>query len=100
MREVGTSVFAAATIVCSDDPPGALREAGDLMDAVAAGVLSPDSVTELGALPGLEAEPPASRRGVTVFKSVGSAAADLAVLDLLLHRARAEPGIHGFDFAE
>jgi len=99
MREVGTSVFAAATLVCSDDAAGALREAGDLMDAVAAGVLPPASVTELGALPGLGAGPPAGRRGVTVFKSVGSAAADLAVLDLLFRRATAEPDIPGFDFA-
>ena len=39
MRELGVSVLAAATLVCSDDPHGALREAGDLMDAAASGAL-------------------------------------------------------------
>jgi len=99
MREVGKSVFAAASLVCSDDPQGALHEAGDLMDAVTAGLLDPASIIELGALLGSDAGRRAGAGGITVFKSVGSAAADLALLDLLLRRAAAEPGLRSFDFA-
>src|SRR6202012_5458107 len=52
MRELGVSVLAAADLVSSDDPHGALGEAGDLMEAVARGALDPDSIIDLGALDG------------------------------------------------
>lgn len=97
MREVGVTVFGAASVVCADDPDGALREAGDLIDAVAAGQLVPDAVIGLGSVvrDGAAAQP---GRGATVFKSVGSAAADLALLDLLRQRAGDHPELHRFDF--
>ncbi len=99
MKEIGVSVFAAACLVCADDPQGATHEAGDLMAAIAAGALDPASVVDLGALVGPGQVRPARSGGITVFKSVGSAAADLALLDLLLARAIAAPGIRRFDFA-
>lgn len=97
MRELGASVFAAATLVCSDDPAGAAREAGDLIDAISCGALDPDSIVELGAL-----DERASRGqcgGITVFKSVGTAAADLALLGLLQERAAADAAVPGFEFS-
>jgi len=97
MREVGSSVLAAAELVSSDDPHGALGEAGDLMDAVAGGALRADSIIELGALDGHFDR--ARRRGITVFKSVGTASADLALLDLLWQRAEADGAIPSFDFS-
>jgi ornithine cyclodeaminase len=97
MREVGSSVLAAAGLVSSDDPHGALGEAGDLMDAVAGGALRADSIIELGALDGHFDR--ARRRGITVFKSVGTASADLALLDLLWQRAEADGAIPSFDFS-
>ena len=99
MREVGVSVFGAASAVCADDREGALREAGDLMDAVALGVLDPATLLELGMVMDRADDRPARGDAPTVFKSVGSAAADLALLDLLLQRARAEPGLPTIDFA-
>ncbi len=103
MREVGISVFGAASVVCADDREGALREAGDLMDAVALGALDPASLLELGAIMDRTGDAPARGDGPgdapTVFKSVGSSAADLALLGLLLQRARAEPGLPAIDFA-
>jgi ornithine cyclodeaminase len=97
MRELGVSVLEAATLVCSDDPPGALREAGDLMEAVACGAVDPASLIELGALNGHYDL--GKRRGLTVFKSVGTALADLALLDLLWQRAEIDGTIPRFQFS-
>jgi ornithine cyclodeaminase len=97
MRELGVSVLAAATLVCSDDPHGALREAGDLMEAADRGALSAGSIINLGALDGRH--DPDQRSGITVFKSVGTATADLALLDLLWQRARADGTIPSFEFS-
>lgn len=97
MRELGVSALAAATLVCSDDPEGALHEAGDLMEAVARGALSAESVLELGALEGREDRD--QRGGITIFKSVGTAAADFALLDLLRQRAAADATVPSFEFS-
>jgi ornithine cyclodeaminase/alanine dehydrogenase-like protein (mu-crystallin family) len=99
MREIGSSVFAAARVVCSDNPAGALHEAGDLIDAVSSGALDPATVLELGTVSASAAAGQVGGDEVTVFKSVGSAAADLALLGLLMERAAGEPGIRTFDFA-
>jgi ornithine cyclodeaminase len=97
MRELGLSVLAAADLVCSDDAHGALREAGDLMDAVAIGAPKAEDIVDLGALDGQHDR--ARRRGITIFKSVGTASADLALLDLLWQRAEADGAMHRFDFS-
>ena len=97
MRELGVSVLAAAELVSSDDPHGALGEAGDLMEAVARGALEPDSIIDLGALDGRPDW--TQRRGITIFKSVGTASADLALLDLLHQRAVADGTVPSFDFS-
>lgn len=96
MRELGVSALRAATLVCSDDPHGALREAGDLMDAVASGAPSSESIIDLGALDGYDLT---RRTGMTVFKSVGTAMADLALLELLWQRATADATIPSFEFS-
>jgi ornithine cyclodeaminase len=97
MRELGISVLAAARQVSSDDPHGALREAGDLMDAVACGALAAESIIDLGALNGQYNSD--HRSGITIFKSVGTATADLALLDLLWQRAEADGTIPRFEFS-
>jgi ornithine cyclodeaminase len=98
MHELGLSVLAAATLVCSDDPHGALREAGDLMAAVASGTPQAESVIDLGTLDGHYDL--AQRSGITIFKSVGTAMADLALLNLLWQRAQADGAIPCFDFTD
>jgi ornithine cyclodeaminase/alanine dehydrogenase-like protein (mu-crystallin family) len=97
MRELGASVLGAAELVCSDDPAGALREAGDLMEAVACGALRAESIIDLGELDARFDR--AQRRGITIFKSVGTASADLALLDLLWQRAEADGSIPRFEFS-
>ena len=97
MQELGVSVLAAADLVSSDDPHGALIEAGDLMAAVTGGALDPDSIVDLGDLDGRYDR--ARQRGITVFKSVGTASADLALLDLLRQRAAADGSVPSFEFS-
>ena len=73
-RELDDTVFSRAARVVVEERGTALREAGDVLQAIAAGVLDPDDLIDLGALSG-SAEP----SGIGVFKSVGMGWQDLAV---------------------
>jgi ornithine cyclodeaminase len=85
MREVPVEVFRRASIVVVDQVEAALAEAGDLLAAVAEGALSRDQLVELGMITAREAT---CREGVTVFKSVGIAAQDWSITELVVKRAR------------
>lgn len=80
--ELAPDLIAAAQILAVDAKESARAEAGDLIRAEAAGLFTWSSARELGAL---ILDPPA-RSGVTIFKSVGIAAQDLAVGRLALQR--------------
>ena len=67
------------------------------MEAVARGALNAESIVDLGGLDGRYDL--AQRRGITIFKSVGTAIADLALLDLLWQRAEADGTIPSFEFS-
>lgn len=89
MREVpGATVARARVFVDSRSAAGA--EAGDLLLARAEGLIGPDHVAAelgevvLGRVPGRT-----ERDQITLFKSVGSAAQDVAVAHLTYERARA-----------
>ena len=71
------------------DTRGALEEAGDLRAALQRGWQPEALAGDLFDLLGADAKPP-QRTGRTVFKSVGHAAQDLAVLIHLWERMRAE----------
>lgn len=79
LHELSTEVIAAATVVAVDDAGACCVESGEIVDAIAAGELDPARLLEL---PDLLASP-VKRDGLTVFKSVGMAVADLAVTRLL-----------------
>lgn len=78
MRELPDELFAAATVVV-DDRASVLAEAGEIIDAVAAGAVAAEDLTPLG----LALQQPPSRSSWTVFKSVGIAAQDWAIANLL-----------------
>lgn len=88
MREADDALMSSATLFV-DTTEGALAEAGDLLQPIAAGLMGPDSVRAelpallLGAHPGR-----CNAEEVTLFKSVGSALADLGAARLAWHRAR------------
>jgi ornithine cyclodeaminase len=83
MREVDDAAVAAARVVV--DTPVAVTESGDLAQPLARGAIAPVHV--LGDLAALLRGEIAGRRGageVTLFKSVGSALADLAAVRCVL----------------
>jgi ornithine cyclodeaminase len=87
MREADDALIVRATVVA--DTAAALSEAGDLAQPIARGLLSPDRVVLLA---DLLARPRRRREGeVTLFKSVGHAAEDLVVTELLLERLGLAP---------
>ncbi len=79
MRELPGELVARATVIV-DQREAAWAEAGDLVLAVAEGVLEPDErLPELGEVVAGRHPGRTTWEEVTVFKSVGSAAQDLAV---------------------
>ena len=75
-RELDADVFRRAATVVVEDRATALREAGDVIMAMAEGALNEAELTCLGEL----AEPSPSK-GISVFKSVGMAWQDLVVAE-------------------
>jgi ornithine cyclodeaminase len=82
MREADDALIARATIVA--DSHAALREAGDLVQPIASGVIQPDQILMLSNI--LVSQLPARTGDFTLFKSVGHAAEDLVTTELLLER--------------
>jgi ornithine cyclodeaminase len=82
MREGDDALMARARIVA--DTPAALTEAGDLVQPIENGTIQADQVLLLSELlKGTASMPPGD---LTVFKSVGHAAEDLVITELLLER--------------
>lgn len=75
-RELDDAVLARAAFLCTDARAQAQEEAGDLIAAVAGGVLAWDDVHELQDVVAGDTTAP---EGIRVFKSNGLAAWDLAV---------------------
>lgn len=87
-RELDEVVFARAERVVVEDRETALREAGDVIAAIAAGTCSAGALIDLPAA--LELSPSG---GISVFKSVGMAWQDLAVAAVAGDRWRARAGV-------
>ncbi|MEU0477944.1 ornithine cyclodeaminase family protein [Streptosporangium sp. NPDC006013] len=83
MHEIPQEAMAVADLVVADDVAACLVESGEIIDAVVSGAVDASRLRSLGEV---LIDPP-TRRGVTVFKSVGIAAADYAAARLL-HRPR------------
>jgi ornithine cyclodeaminase len=88
MCEVPAAAFGRATMVVIDQLEAALAEAGDVIQAIAAGQLRQDRLVEIGQLLAAPARPPG---GTTIFKSVGIAAQDWALAELVVSRAWPAP---------
>jgi ornithine cyclodeaminase len=84
MCEVPSAAFGRAAVVVIDQLEAVLAEGGDVIQAIAAGQLRQDSLVEISQL--LPA-PPVPPGGTTIFKSVGIAAQDWALAELVVSRA-------------
>ena len=83
MVELPPELLARADVVAVDSREAALEEAGELVAALAAGLLAPDAFVEIGTLDRAWAtgrDPSA----ITVFKSVGLAIQDVAAAELVM----------------
>jgi ornithine cyclodeaminase/alanine dehydrogenase-like protein (mu-crystallin family) len=78
-RELDDTVFRRASLVVVEDRETALREAGDVIQAIAAGALDVHSLIGLRSV----LASPSSTDGISVFKSVGMAWQDLAVAEAI-----------------
>lgn len=82
MREAGDDVIGMSSLFI--DTPDALQEAGELVQAIGRGVISPGSVQgTLAQLCRGEAAGRTTPEAITCFKAVGSGLADLAAAKLL-----------------
>ncbi len=90
-RELDDTVFRRASRVVVEDRETALREAGDVIQAIAAGAIDADSLIGLRSV---LASPPATY-GISVFKSVGMAWQDLAVAEAIWAAASRADGASG-----
>jgi ornithine cyclodeaminase len=83
MVELPPELFARAALVAVDSRAAALAEAGDLVAALEAGLLTEDGFVEIGTVPSDWA---AGRdpEAITVFKSVGLAIQDVAAAELVM----------------
>lgn len=93
MQEIDFATLRRAGRIVVDSIPAAMHEAGDLIQAIDAGVISVDDIRDeigqiaAGSKPGRTAEDE-----ITYFKSVGNAAQDVALADII-HRRAIERGI-------
>jgi ornithine cyclodeaminase len=85
MCEIPAAAFGLATTVVIDQLEAVLVEAGDVIQAIAAGQIRAESLVEIGQLLAVPAEAPG---GMTIFKSVGIAAQDWALAELVVSRAQ------------
>lgn len=89
MREVDVETFMSADLVLADSRRDCMREAGDLMDAIEAG-LNPERIYELGGVLELkEAGMSGTGSGLSIYKSVGMSVMDNAIARVVLTRAEA-----------
>jgi ornithine cyclodeaminase len=87
MRELGSDILGSASLVAVDQREAAEEEAGELIQALQDGTLTPQALVEIGDV--LQRGDPSRRDGITVFKSVGLAAQDWAIARLAVARATA-----------
>jgi ornithine cyclodeaminase len=85
-RELDDATIGSADRVVVESRAAAMREAGDIIQAVRAGVVRADSLVDLAEA--VRLPPPA---GSSVFKSVGMGWEDLVVADLAYRRCTEQP---------
>ena len=86
MREADDEAVRRAQVFV-DTREGAIKEAGDIVEPIAHGILTPDTiVADLLELSRRDDPLPRDAETITFFKSVGSALSDLSAAQLLVER--------------
>ncbi len=89
MVEMPPALFARAAVVAVDARSAALAEAGDVVAAIEAGLLSEVDLVEIGSVERSWADGRAAD-AISVFKSVGLAIQDVAAAELITRRLLAQ----------
>lgn len=93
MQEVDFVTLRRAGRIVVDSIPAVMHEAGDLIQAIDAGIISVDDIRdEIGEIAAGSKPGRTSEDEITYFKSVGNAAQDVALADII-HRRAIELGI-------
>ena len=87
-RELDNAVIERAAFICCDSKEQARLEAADLVEPVEQGVLDWLEVHDLADVVGGELQGRARDEDIVLFKSIGIAAEDVAVAQLVYERAR------------
>lgn len=90
MRELPTDLMSRATAVIVDTFAGVVGRAGEIVASVEEGVLAEEDIRELGDVLAGSTAPSIRTDGVTVFKSCGFAALDVAIGAAVLRCAEAQ----------
>lgn len=91
--EIDAAAVARCARVVVESREQAMHEAGDLIQAVAAGAFSWDKVTELGALGAGRTPGRRSAAEITLFESVGFALEDVAIASIAYAKLQAKGNI-------
>ena len=86
-HEIDTALIARASIVAADHAPACLAEAGEYIKAVKEGVIRPEQVVSIGELIAGQKPRRTDDGQITLFKSVGISAQDVAVAKFVHDRA-------------
>ena len=89
MVEMPPALFTRAAVVAVDARSAALAEAGDVVAAIEAGLLSEADLVEIGSVERSWADGRAAD-AISVFKSVGLAIQDVAAAELITRRLLAQ----------
>lgn len=96
MREADDDVIKLVSSVFVDTREGAFKEAGDIMQPIAAGILTEESVaSDLAGLCRGEHPGRIHTAEITLFKSVGTAVEDLAAAVAVFQQFLSEPSTNG-----
>ena len=93
MREADDRCFGRGSVHV--DPLEALSESGDLVGPLASGIIERSEIETLGNLCSGHSRGRQSGGEITIFKSVGTALADLAAASLAFMQIRDGQGGHG-----
>lgn len=84
MHEISSDVLGQSVVIV-DQKESALKESGEIIDAIAEKVLSPDSIIEIGSY--LQNKTSNYKNKLSLFKSVGLAIQDLSVAEVVYKNA-------------
>jgi len=85
-RELDRGTFAKCSLLVADSREAVLKEAGDVIDALSAGLISEDKVVDLVGIIKGESRPRRGEVGITVYKSVGFGYLDLVAANYVYEK--------------